>query len=197
MERRIVIVVAGMPGSGKSVVSRAAKELGLPVYVMGDVVREEAARRGLEPTPANLNMVAKSLREEYGPTVVAERTAQKFQEGEEAVLVDGVRSLDEVRVFQRYGDVVIVAVHASPRTRFERIRKRNRPGDPRTWEEFVSRDMTELGFGIGNVIALADYMIVNEEKSLDEVLEETRILLQEKILGKRGLGHSNRPRRHW
>ena len=185
MGRRLVIVVAGMPGSGKSVVSRAARELGLPVYVMGDVVREEAARRGLEPTPANLNMVARSLREEYGTTVVAERTAQKFRESEEAVLVDGVRSLDEVEVFKRYGDVVIVAVHASPRTRFERIRRRNRPGDPRTWEEFVSRDMTELGFGIGNVIALADYMIVNEEKSLDEVLEEARGLLREKILGEK------------
>ncbi len=184
MGRRLVIVVAGMPGSGKSVVSKAARELGLPVYVMGDVVREEAARRGLEPTPANLNMVAKSLREEYGLTVVAERTAQKFREGEEAVLVDGVRSLDEVKVFQRYGDVVIIAVHASPRTRFERIRRRNRPGDPRTWEEFVARDMTELGFGIGNVIALADYMIVNEEKSLDEVLEEAKNMLREKILGK-------------
>ena len=196
MGRRLIIVVAGMPGSGKSVLSRTARELGLPVYVMGDVIREEAARRGLEPTPANLNKVARSLREEYGPAVVAERTAQKFREGEEAVLVDGVRSLDEVKVFQRYGDVVIVAVHASPRTRFERIRRRNRPGDPRTWEEFVSRDLTELGFGIGNVIALADYMIVNEEKSLDEVLEEARVLLQEKILGKE-LGHGHRPRRHW
>jgi len=177
---RLVIVVAGMPGSGKSVVSRAARELGLPVHVMGDVVREEAARRGLAPTPANLNMVAKSLRERYGPTVVAERTAEKFGD-EEAVLVDGVRSLDEVEVFRRYGDVVIVAVHASPRTRFERIRRRNRPGDPRTWEEFVSRDRTELGFGVGNVIALADYMIVNEEKSLEEVSREAREVL-EKIL---------------
>ena len=68
---------------------------------------------------------------------------------------------------------------------FERIRRRNRPGDPRTWEEFVARDMTELGFGIGNVIALADYMIVNEEKALDEVIEEARNLLHEKILGRR------------
>ena len=185
MGRRVIVVVAGMPGSGKSLVSRAAREIGLPVYVMGDVVREEAARRGLEPTPANLNRVARSLREEYGPTIVAERTAQKFRGDEEAVLVDGVRSLDEIKVFRRYGDVVVVAVHASPRTRFERIRRRNRPGDPKTWEEFVARDMTELGFGIGNVIALADYMIVNEDKAMDEVLEEAKKLLRDKILGEK------------
>jgi len=45
-----LILIAGMPGSGKSIVSSIARELGLPVYVMGDVVREEARRRGIEPT---------------------------------------------------------------------------------------------------------------------------------------------------
>ncbi len=160
---RLLILVTGMPGSGKSLVSSVASTLGIPVYVMGDVVREEARRRGLEPTPANLNMVARMLREEYGPTVVAERTAEKIvRDGCRVCLVDGVRSLAEVEVFQRLGDTVVVAVHASPRTRFERLRRRGRPGDPKTWEEFRQRDLTELGFSLGSVIALADYMIVNE-----------------------------------
>ncbi|BEP17794.1 dephospho-CoA kinase [Pyrofollis japonicus] len=175
---RIIVLVAGMPGSGKSIVSSIAKEMGIPVFVMGDVVREEAARRGLEPTPSNLNMVAKKLREEYGPTVVAERTAEKIRRtNNSVVLVDGVRSLDEVNVFRRYGEVIIVAVHASPRTRFERIRRRGRPGDPKTWEDFVARDLTELGFGLGNVIALADHMLVNEEKSIEEFRTEAKKLL--------------------
>lgn len=41
----LYILVAGMPGSGKSIVAEAARELGLPVYTMGDVVREEALKR--------------------------------------------------------------------------------------------------------------------------------------------------------
>ncbi|RLE50386.1 MAG: dephospho-CoA kinase, partial [Candidatus Methanomethylicota archaeon] len=33
---------------------------------------------------------------------------------------------------------------------------------PKNWMEFHERDFRELKVGIGNVIALADYMIVNE-----------------------------------
>ncbi len=174
-----MVCVAGMPGSGKSVVGRAAREMGFEVVVMGDVVREEVRRLGLEPTPSNMNRVARMLRERYGSAAVALRVAEKIR-GMRAsrVVVDGVRSLDEVRVFRGLGRVVVVAVHASPRTRFERLRRRGRPGDPSSWEEFVARDMVELGFGLGNVIALADYMIVNEG-GLEEAYREARRVLEE------------------
>ena len=181
---RLIILVAGMPGSGKTMLSSVAREMGIPVYVMGDIIREEARRRGLEPTPANLNMVARLLREEHGPAVVAERVAEKLaRDTSRVVLVDGVRSLVEVEVFRRLGRVVIVAVHASPRTRFERLRRRGRPGDPVSWEEFRQRDMTELGFSLGSVIALADYMLVNEG-SQDEFRENARRLLEKLIAGR-------------
>ncbi|KSW12649.1 dephospho-CoA kinase [Pyrodictium occultum] len=167
-----------MPGSGKSLFSSVAREMGLPVYVMGDVVREEARRRGLEPTPSNLNMVARLLRKEEGPAAVALRVAGRLERGSSpVVVVDGVRSLVEVEVFQRLGRVITVAVHASPRTRFERLRRRGRPGDPGSWEEFRERDMTELSFSLGSVIALADYMLVNEGP-VEEFLKAARGLLE-------------------
>ncbi len=171
-----------MPGSGKSIVTDVAREMGLPVLVMGDVVREEARRRGLPLTPENLRMVATKLREEYGEDVVAKRVAEKIRElvgqGAKVVVVDGVRSPKEINVFRKLGKVVVVAVHASPRTRFERLRRRGRPGDPTTWEEFEARDRMELGFGLGEVIALADYMIVNEG-GLEDARREARRVLEE------------------
>ena len=185
MRPRKLILVAGMPGSGKSLVSQTAREMGIPVYTMGDVVRREVRRRGLEPTPSNLNRVARELRQLYGPRVIAERVLEEIKEGPraEVVLVDGVRSLEEVEVFRSYAPVVIVAVHASPKTRFERLRARGRPGDPRSWEEFVARDSMELGFGLGSVIALADYMLVNEGVSIDEARRLARSLLEAVIRG--------------
>jgi adenylate kinase family enzyme len=51
LRRYIAIILAGMPGSGKSLFSTVAKECcGIPVYVMGDIIREEVVKRGLEPT---------------------------------------------------------------------------------------------------------------------------------------------------
>ncbi len=169
-----------MPGSGKSVVSEAARSLGIPVLVMGDVVREEARRRGIEPTPRNLVELARRLREEYGEAVIAERLAERVREllgkGHRVVVVDGVRSRRELQVFEKVARTVTIAVHASPRTRFERLRRRGRPDDPKTWEEFRRRDEVELGFGLGEVIALADYMIVNEGGYAEARMEAEKLL---------------------
>ena len=62
-----IIGVTGLPGSGKSVVSRAAKKLDIPIVRMGDV-RKEAKNRN-----QTTGEVAIELRKEYGEFVVAER----------------------------------------------------------------------------------------------------------------------------
>ncbi|MEM0501775.1 MAG: AAA family ATPase, partial [Ignisphaera sp.] len=63
---KLVIVVAGMPGSGKSTLSMVAGELNIEVVNLGDIVREEVMRRGLEQNLENLLKVAKQLRENLG-----------------------------------------------------------------------------------------------------------------------------------
>jgi dephospho-CoA kinase len=60
-----------------------------------------------------------------------------------------------------------MAVYASPETRFNRIYRRRRSDDPDGWELFNERDMRELGVGLGDVIAMAEYLIINE-KSKDK-----------------------------
>ena len=63
-------------------------------------------------------------------------------------------------------------------SRFERIKTRNREDDTTDYEVFAQRDKNELGFGIGEVIALSDKLIVNEsdleshEKEIRKFLEE-------------------------
>ena len=48
---KLVLGLTGMPGSGKSIVVQAAKELGYEVVTMGDVIREETAKRGRAVIP--------------------------------------------------------------------------------------------------------------------------------------------------
>jgi len=167
--RKKLILVAGLPGSGKSVFSKVAEKNSIPVVSLGDVVREEARKRGLELSAENLGKIATELRQRYGKDIMARRVITKLLYSESPIIVvDGVRSLDEVEYFKKFFDVVIVAIHTSPKTRFSRLRARGRPDDPRSWSDFRERDERELSLGIGNVIALADFMIVNEEISLSE-----------------------------
>ena len=59
---KIVVGLAGMPGSGKSIVVETARAEGYAVVVMGDVIREETQKRGLKPTPNNIGKVMLELR---------------------------------------------------------------------------------------------------------------------------------------
>lgn len=184
----IVVAVTGMPGSGKSTVARViARRLGYPLISMGDIVREEVARRGLEVNVQNIERVARELRVERGPGVVAEIVVEKARSlNSPGIVVDGVRSLDEIRILSRLGKVYIVAVHSPPSLRFKRLLERGREGDVVSWEDFRLRDEANLELGVGNVIALADYMIVNDS-SLEELVEEA-----ERVAGEIGGAREDR-----
>ncbi|MEA2090592.1 MAG: AAA family ATPase [Thermoproteota archaeon] len=164
MNKKVVIGLAGMPGSGKSVVREAAGELGCSIVMMGDEIRLETKRRKLELTPENVGEVMLKLREEEGPGVVAKRCVPKIKGAKgKTVLVDGIRSLHEVEEFRkRFPNFTLLAVHTSPKTRFQRLFKRKRSDDPKRWETFQERDLRELNVGLGSVIASANFMIVNE-----------------------------------
>jgi len=182
MKEKIFVGLVGMPGAGKGTVREILQKMGYPVLVMGDEIREEAKRSKLEPTPENLGMVMLKVREEEGPATVAKRCIPKMEEAKEkVVVVEGIRSLCEVDEFKKhFPNFTLIAIHASPETRFRRLFQRKRSDDPKGWETFMERDSRELSVGIGAAIATADHMIVNEgtkaqlkrkmQKALKEVL---------------------------
>ena len=178
MQQKMVIGVAGMPGAGKAVIRRSAESMGCSVVIMGDEIREETKRRGLEPTPENIGRVMIELRKEEGAATVAKRCIPKIKKAQSSiVLVDGVRSLDEVEEFKmHFANFSLVAAHSSPEARFQRLSKRKRSDDPKGWNVFNERDLRELSVGQGNVIALADLMLVNEGTYDELKVEATKAL---------------------
>jgi dephospho-CoA kinase len=161
--RKKVIAISGMPGAGKGVASEAAKQLGFDVLVLGDVIREETQRRGLDPTPQNIGAVMLQLRELEGSAAVTKRLLPKIERCQSnAVIVEGIRSLHELTELKSKFEVITLVIHASPKTRFQRLLSRGRSDDPKTWDIFSERDNRELTVGLGQVIALADHLAVNE-----------------------------------
>ena len=92
-----------------------------------------------------------------------------INEGKNNIIIDGIRSQAEVLHFQEHlgNDFVIVAIHADPSLRYERLRLRGRKDAPTTEEEFKKRDLSELKLGLGETIAFSNYVISNN-KTLDE-----------------------------
>lgn len=190
---RKAILVAGLPGAGKSVLVKAAKDLKLPVFSMGDIVRDEAIKRNLSVNAENLKAIALELRKKRGPQVIAEMTVKRVMSeagDSEIVLIDGVRSWDEVEYFSRaFSQIVLISVHAPPKIRFKRLLKRGRKDDPKTWEDFVKRDEVELKLGLGKVIALSDIIFLNYDKNKEDAIKEAKELLIKVI--NRGSGSQN------
>jgi dephospho-CoA kinase len=176
---KLVVGLAGMPGAGKSLVVSVAKEMTYGVVVMGDVVREEAANRGLEPTPENLGKIMLELRQKEGNNIIAKKCIPKIENTKESkVIVDGIRSLSEVEEFKRhYPKFTLIAIHSTPETRFKRLYHRQRSDDPKNWQIFHERDMRELSVGLGEAIAMAEYLIVNED-NLDAAKRKVRAVLR-------------------
>ncbi len=180
MTRRRLILLTGMAGSGKTTLSTLIRESGLRVITMGDVIRELAKSKGLEPTRENIGHLAEEIRKD-GPDAVARRCVEMLKKGPDGlIVVDGIRSIAEVDAFKAEFDVVLIALWASPLSRYKRLTRRGRSDDPKTWEEFKERERRELGFGIGDAIASSDYMIKNDDGigSLKPAFDEIMVTIR-------------------
>lgn len=175
-----IIATVGLPGSGKGEAASVARELDIPVVTMGDVIREECRARGLDPADHH-GEVAVALREEEGPTAIADRSLDRIRDElttHDTVLVDGIRSDVEVERFEEeFGEQFrLLAIEAPFDVRKERIDDRDRD-DPDT-ESLQERDRRELDFGMGTAIENADITIENTgtieayHKRIRRVLEE-------------------------
>lgn len=168
-----------MPGAGKSTIADGLKPKGYEIINMGNAVREEATKRNLEPTRANLGKLMLELREQNGPGAVAELVKPQIESSNSnVILIDGIRSTDEIEVLRKFGDVKLLAIHASTDTRFDFLQKRARSDDPQTKDHFEERDNRELGVGISNPIALSDDAISNTGLTKDELIEHAYKIIQ-------------------
>ncbi|MBO6123764.1 MAG: nucleoside monophosphate kinase [Methanobrevibacter sp.] len=174
-----VMGISGLPGSGKSLVSDIATEKGAIIVSMGDIIREEAKKRG-----ESTKETAQNLRAEHGEYIVSELTIKKIkklqEEGNEnTIIVEGIRSPHEVNMFkENFENFIILSIFANPALRFKRLQKRMREDDSKDYNEFLKRDQMELDFGIGTVIALSDKIIINES-NLESYTEKINEFLKE------------------
>lgn len=168
-----IVAITGMPGAGKSTAAQALEKLGWARVVMGDVIRAETKRRGLEPDAKSTGAVMTLLRNERGESAVADLCLEKVARLKaDRVVIDGVRSMAEVEAFKKKAKVILVAIDASPERRFELLKERGREDDPLTHRMFDERDERELKVGIAKAIALADETVSNQHTTPDRLASE-------------------------
>jgi dephospho-CoA kinase len=173
-----VIGVVGFPASGKGEFSKIAQEMGIPVVVMGDVIREEVKKAGLLPTDENLGRTANLLRATGGMDAVARLCVPVIEAAHApVVLVDGIRGDSEVRVFRGYfPGFVLVGIDSPFDLRLLRVNARGRSDDNHTRDSLKARDERESVWGLRSALGEATYTISNTG-TLEDFSRQVRDLL--------------------
>lgn len=171
-----------MPGAGKSVCMQYLKAKGVPSAYFGGITIDEVKRRGMEVNEVNEKFVREDIRAKEGKGAFALRILTQvekyFEEGHALVVVDGLYSWTEYKIFKETleDNAVIIAVVAGLKDRHARLAKRQER--PLTEAEVSARDYAEIeNLEKGGPIANADYYLSNS-KTPEELTNELDKLLE-------------------
>ena len=172
-----VIGIVGYPASGKGEFSRIAAENGIPVVVMGDIIRNRTRAAGLELTDENVGATARALRAELGMDAVAILTAEEVKKLDvKTAVIDGIRGDAEISYFRSvFETFTVIFIKADFAIRLERMQGRGRTDDSTTADALSARDAREESFGLARAVSAADITLVNEtdRESFEEAIRNT------------------------
>lgn len=189
----MIIGLTGKNAAGKGEVAEVLREGGFNYLSLSDLLREELKNRGLEVTRENLIRVGREMRERYGGGYLADRALQKI-EVDKNYIVDSIRNPREVEVLRRNKHFRLVHVTALPKVRFERIKARNREGDPQNLKEFKALEEREASHANPNAQQLdATGEMADVELENNGSIDDLHIQVKELI---RALAKKN-PRPSW
>ncbi|MDD1679551.1 MAG: flagellar hook-basal body complex protein FliE [Methanomicrobiales archaeon] len=174
----MVAGVVGLPASGKGEFSQVAHELGIPVVVMGDVIRRAVLESGGQPTDENLGQMGNRLRADEGMDAIARRCIPRIEEQTASlVVVDGIRGEAEVRLLRNhFPDFYLIAIQAEFPTRLRRLGNRKRSDDSALEMDLLQRDARERAWGLARALEEADCALENEG-DLAAFREKVRVVL--------------------
>lgn len=178
----MIIGLTGTFSSGKDTVADYLENKGYEHFSLSDEIRTVAAERGIETTRDNLRELGNSLRDEFGPDYLPKRVLERAKS--DKVLISSIRQPAEIDFLEKKKDFILLAIDAPIKMRFERMKKRARPGDPVTLDELKEKEQKEMeskgenAQKIHECIARADYVIENDGnfeklyKEVDRVLSK-------------------------
>ena len=161
-----IIAIVGMAGAGKTEAANFFKEKGFPILRFGDQTDIGLKELGKELTEENERWYREKLRKELGMAAYAVKIKpriDKIIKENKVIILDGLYSWEEYVYLKKiFPELSLLCIYAQPAIRYQRLIKRNHRR--RDLKEARSRDIAELeNLNKGGPIAIADYLIKNEE----------------------------------
>ena len=139
----MIIGLTGKNAAGKGEIADHLKSKGFVYFSLSDALRDEATKQSLDHSRDTLIRLGTEMREKYGNGILAERINEKIKQNKGNFVVDSIRNPGEVEDLRKNDSFILIGVHADAKMRFERLMKRGRAGDSRTFEEFMEHEKKE------------------------------------------------------
>ena len=186
----MILGVVGLIGAGKGEAAEILARKGFTILDMGDIIREEMKKAHLDITHKTDSVFPVEFRKKHGNDIIAKLIMKKAEKLENKnIVITGLRNTYELDYFKKVvPDMMLIAIEAPATVRFERLKVRGRPEDPKTKEQFDARtereskgnmgDEAQRKAGLNAVIERADYVIQNAGTKQDLEAEVERVLVR-------------------
>lgn len=175
-----IIAIVGLPGSGKSEVTKSFTDNGYERIYFGDITFDYMQEKGWSVSEANERKAREEIRRVHGMAGYAILSIPKIKEAalKGNVVVESMYSWDEYKILKEtFGKTFrMVAVYAPAEVRYSRLSQR--PKRPLTAVEAESRDHSQIeNLKQAGPIAMADWTLVNQS-SLEDLKQNTTKIIE-------------------
>lgn len=173
----MLIGVVGQIAVGKGVLKDyLINHFGFSSFSLSSIVHEEAKKRGIKNiTRKDLQDIGNDLRKKYGRGILAKRALEIIKKSKKSRwVIEGIRNTAEVELLKKQKNFSLIGIKSIRALRFKRLLSRNKPWDPKTWNEFLKVDRRDLGKGekntgqqVGKCLSYCDYVLTNNKDKKD------------------------------
>src|SRR3990167_6575814 len=163
-KQKTIIIIVGLPGTGKTDAADFFQKKDLPTISFGKIVNDYINQKKLSHDETTHKKVREEIRMKYGKEALAILNIEKVKKAlkeNSIIIIEGLRSWEEYLFLKKELPnikLVIVCLFTDKEIRYKRISKRNSRSELYGEE----RDINEIvGINMGPTIAFADYMIKN------------------------------------
>ncbi|MEX2017454.1 MAG: hypothetical protein WD876_03195 [Candidatus Pacearchaeota archaeon] len=176
----MIIGLTGRIASGKAEAAKYFIDKGFEYYTISQMVREVVSKIEIPIMRESLQDVGNLIRKYEGSGGWIKRIIKRL-DFKKNYVIDGIRNPGEIEELKKFKDFYLVSVDVPVDIRFERVLRRNKLSDPKTWELFVKADERDFGVNeintgqqVGKCMAVADFKIVN-----DGTLNDLRVKIEQ------------------
>jgi len=176
----MIIGLTGSYAAGKDTVADFLVKRGFAYYSLSDLLRKELVKQGKSLSRDNLIVKGNELRQSLGAEELARRIVNQIKkDGSENAVVVSIRNPEEVKFLKENSEFEMWFVDAPIEIRYERAKKRMRPEDEVSYDQFQEQEKSEHSDDpnhqqLQKVRDMADYKLENDrdEKSLYKKIEK-------------------------